>query len=471
MAGFRAMLVEALRDRAAPAVFAPGEVLTGRELLARAGGLAEWLSALDMPRGQPVPALLDADADALALVVAGALAGRPIAPLNARAPEAELATTMQSLASGLLLAQLATEELARRTAEPRSGLRVVVPPYGTQRRALPPLTDSPAVGLVLHTSGTTGAPRAVQMSDEALAARARAYADAVELRAADRHATVATFHHIAGVGTHLVAIATGAAAVVVPRFDLAAWRRTREFEPTHVVLVPTMIEMLLEAGELAAGQRVLVYGAAPIDPATLGRLARTLNGTQLVQLFGLTEGSPITRLAHEDHVAALAGQPELLHSIGRPLPGVELRIEQPDADGVGEIAARAAHLAHVERDGWLRTGDLGELRDGYVYLRGRRGDKIIRGGENIYPLAVERVLASHPRVAEAAVIGRPDRRLGEVPWGCVVADGAQPSVEELEDFLRARLSAFNVPVGWTFLEALPRNASGKVLRREIKIEE
>jgi len=309
------------------------------------------------------------------------------------------------------------------------------------------------------------------MDDATLAARARVYADCIDLRPGDRLAGATAFHHISGLGTHLIALAVGAAVVLIPRFDLPSWRQARMSEPTHVVLVPTLIDSLLSNGELAIGQRVLMYGAAPIHPDTLQTLVRTTRDIRILQLFGQTEGSPITRLTHEDHLAALNERPELLRSVGRPLPGVDLRIENPGPDGVGEVVVRASHLAVPDADGWLRTGDLGDVRAGYVYLSGRRGDKLIRGGENIYPLAIERVLDAHPLVAEAAVIGRPDRRLGEVPWAFVVADGAKPPIDELESLVREQLPAFNVPVGWTFLEQLPRNAAGKVLRRMITIEE
>ena len=145
-----------------------------------------------------------------------------------------------------------------------------------------------------------------------------------------------------------------------------------------------------------------------------------------------------------------------------------MRIEAPDRDGVGEIVARAAHVFAPDPDGWLRTGDLGSLdADGYLYLSGRRGDRIVRGGENIYPVEVEDVLAGHAEVREVAVVGVPDRRWGEVVKAFVVAHHADdpPAAEELRAFARARLAGFKVPVEWEFVDALPRNHAGKLLRR------
>ena len=134
------------------------------------------------------------------------------------------------------------------------------------------------------------------------------------------------------------------------------------------------------------------------------------------------------------------------------------------------MVARAAHLFAPDPDGWLRTGDLGRLDpDGYLYLSGRRGDKIVRGGENIYPVEVEDVLATHPDVREVAVIGVPDRRWGEIVKAFVVPQhpGVRPVADDLRAFARAKLAGFKVPVEWEYVEALPRNHAGKVLRRDL----
>ena len=149
-------------------------------------------------------------------------------------------------------------------------------------------------------------------------------------------------------------------------------------------------------------------GRRPIHPDTLSRMMRALPGTRFGQIFGQTEGSPITCLTPDDHILAAAGREDLLASVGRAAPGVELLIDQPDEAGVGEVWARAEHLFLVDHDGWLRTGDLGQIDgEGYLHLAGRKGDRIIRGGENVYPLEVEQVLVEHPGVREAVVVARP----------------------------------------------------------------
>jgi acyl-CoA synthetase (AMP-forming)/AMP-acid ligase II len=233
-----------------------------------------------------------------------------------------------------------------------------------------------------------------------------------------------------------------------------------------------MIDVLLAEGALAdARPRALQYGAAPIHPATLTAALAALPETRFTQIFGQTEVSPITALSHEDHLVAAAGCPSLLATVGRAIPGVELRIEAPDGDGVGEVAVQSGHAFVVDPDGWRRTGDLGRLDpEGFLALHGRLHDRIVRGGENIYPVEVERVLRAHPMVRDAAVVGVPDRRWGEVVKAVVVpSDSNVPlSEDDLRAWTREHLAHFKVPEVPAIVEVrdeLPRTPSGKVLRR------
>ena len=199
------------------------------------------------------------------------------------------------------------------------------------------------------------------------------------------------------------------------------------------------------------------------------RIQDVMPDVDFVELFGQTEGSPLTVLTPEDHRAAVAGREHLLKSVGRAAPGVELRIHDPDSHGVGEVWARCGHSFLVDAEGWQHTGDIGYLAEDYLYLVGRKGDKIIRGGENVFPLEVEQVLESHPAVAEAGVIGVADQRLGESIRAYIVAANAAspPNAEDLRLYCRERLAGFKVPAQWMFTEALPRNAVGKLLRNEL----
>jgi acyl-CoA synthetase (AMP-forming)/AMP-acid ligase II len=232
-----------------------------------------------------------------------------------------------------------------------------------------------------------------------------------------------------------------------------------------------MIDLLLAAGALGdASPKVLQYGAMPIHPDTLRAAVEVLPETRFLQIFGQTEVSPISYLDHEGHLEAVRHRPDRLLSVGRACAGTELRVENPDADGIGEIAVRAGHAFQIDADGWRRTGDLGVVDpDGFIFLHGRVNDRIIRGGENIYPLEIELALLGHPEVKDAAVVGVADRRWGEVVKAVVVTHaGSAPSEAELREFLAARLAHFKLPALIEFLDELPRNPSGKVLRRQLK---
>jgi acyl-CoA synthetase (AMP-forming)/AMP-acid ligase II len=464
-------MVSAAQATTAPAVITTTQTWTGEELLARAAAAARWLSASKLPEGIPVAALLQASPEALALVLAGAAVRRPVAPLGPRLTGRELADCIERLAAPCLLTQPGFADIATTVAPGLDREVLVLGDWPAMAGPLPvPSPDDTAV--VLHTSGTTGHPKAVSYRHDRLARRSRLNASLQQLRPGSVFATASPFHHIAGLGNIMVALAAGATTVTVPRFTVEAWRGLEELGVTHALAVPTMVEMLLRQGALPLRTlRIMQYGASPIHPDTLRMAMAQLPGVDFLSLYGQTEGSPITWLSPQDHRLAAAGQDELLHSVGRAVPGVEVRISHPDGSGTGEVIARSDHLFAVGPDGWLRTGDLGRLDDaGYLYLIGRRGDMIIRGGENVYPVEVENRLLEHPRIADAAVIGVPDRLLGEAIKALVVpADPANPPAsEELRAFARAALAGFKVPAQWEFVPSLPRNASGKLLRRQLR---
>ena len=463
-------MVSAAQARPAAAVVTAAQTWSGAELLGRAAGAARWLSSSGLPEGVPVPALLQASPEALALVLAGAAVGRPIAPLGPRLTVRELAGCLERLPAPSLVTQPEFADIAAAVA-PGLGREVLV--LGELPCSAEPLpVPGPAeVAVVLHTSGTTGRPKAVSYRHDRLARRCRLNAELQQLRPGSVFATASPFHHIAGLGNVMVALAAGATAVCMPRFTVQAWRELESLGVTHALAVPTMVEMLLRQDALPMRTlRLMQYGASPIHPDTLRMAMAVLPRAGFLTLYGQTEGSPVTWLSPQDHWLAAAGREELLASVGRAAPGVEVCICDPDPSGAGEVIARADHLFAPGPDGWLRTGDLGRLDDdGYLHLVGRRGDMIIRGGENVYPLEVENRLLEHPRVADAAVIGVPDRLLGEAIKAYVVpTDPADPPAsEELRAFTRAALAGFKVPAQWEFVPSLPRNATGKLLRRQL----
>ncbi|SEF02267.1 Acyl-CoA synthetase (AMP-forming)/AMP-acid ligase II [Streptomyces sp. 3213] len=462
--------VVAAYDHSRPAVRFGNLTWTGRELLDRAAGAADWLDTLGLAPGVPVPALAATSADALALVIGGAGSGHPLAPLGVRMTPYEIAAVVEASGSQLFLAQPEFAELGEQVAE-LSGRRVVVVPE--LRPSTRPLTAEPDdLAVVLHTSGTTGLPKPVRMTQRRLAARARVNGRLCALDPDGFYGGSAPFHHIAGLGNIAVALAAGALITGLPRFTVEGWTLLRELGVTHTSMVPAMLETLLTAGQAHHETlRVLQYGGAPVRPGTLRRTYEAMPGVRMLNMFGQTEGSPISVLTPEDHREAVAGRTELLRSVGRPAPGVELRVREAGPDGVGEIHARADHFFRIDAEGWLHSGDLGRVaEDGYLYLYGRGTDMIIRGGENVHPLEVETVLAAHPDVMDVAVTGAPDERLGQTVVAFVVpADlDAPPEPASLRTHARTRLSGFKVPVRWWFVDHLPRNANGKVVRQRLR---
>ncbi len=459
----------ASRDLAAPAVVTEAGTWMTAELWARGAAAADWLDELGVALDGLVPAITASSADALALSIGALGSRRVLAPLGTRLTVRELAACVARLDAPVIVADPDVRETARAVAAETGRQLAELPAFDRSPRTLDFGAEPDSLALMLHTSGTSGLPKQVLIRQDRLADRVRANAALMGFDGASIYASATGFHHIAGLGMFVVALGSGAAVAPYARFSIDAWRDLEPRGVTHTLVVPTIIELLLREGELRSSHlQVLQYGSSPIHPDTLRATVMALPGVRLIQMFGQTEGSPISVLTPEDHTLAAFGRPELLGSVGRAAPGVELRIEDADAGGVGEVLARAGHLFTVDGEGWLHSGDLGRLdAEGYLYLAGRRGDKIIRGGENIYPIEVEQVLARHPAVRDVVVVGVPDRYWGEVVKAVlVVADREHPpSEDELRAFCRRDLAGIKVPVVWEVHDELPRSAQGKVLRR------
>jgi acyl-CoA synthetase (AMP-forming)/AMP-acid ligase II len=464
-------MIAAHRDLPGPAVLAGTASWSWPQLLGLATSAVRWLQELGASAGQPVAALVATSPDSIALTLAGAAAGRPLAPLGPRLTERELVPCVREIGTDVLVAQPEFAALAERVADAAGARLAVLPRFAVSAEIDLPVPGMEDTATILHTSGTTGLPRPVAMTQRTLAQRVIVNSALLRLGTSSVYASASPFHHIAGWGNVAVALGAGATIGTFPRFSVPGWQALAPLGVTHGLLVPTMIDMLLEEKALRLGTlRVLQYGAAPIHPTTLRRAMAELPGVAFVDIYGQTEGSPISCLTPDDHERAAAGDAYLLESVGRAVPGVELRIAEPDGDGVGELLARGPHLFRYDDDGWQHTGDLGWLDgDGYLYLAGRKGDMIIRGGENVYPLEVEHVLTEHPGVADAVVVGIPDQRLGEMVKAYVVPVdvAAPPSFGDLRVFARERLAGFKVPALWELIGALPRNANGKVVRARL----
>jgi len=452
------------------AVIGERDSITGRELIGKTVTAADLLADLDVRPGQPIPALLTTNADALALLFGGAAFNRPLAPLGPRQTIAELAETVRRSGSSVVITEAAFAKIARQVADAVGVRAVTIPGLPVSSRPLHPEPGSTAI--YLHTAGTTGFPKRVPLTDPVLDARAQLLRRLIGIGPDDRYATGSPLHHIGGLGNVLVALTAGAAVIPTSRFSFDWWRNLKPLNATHCLLVPSMIEMLLSEGLLdAVPLTTLIYGASPITVDTLRHVLQVLPDVAIVSLYGQTEGSPIASLSPDDHRLAAAKDPDILCSVGRPVTGLRLQINEPESEGIGEVLAAAVHLSAQDADGWLHTGDLGVVdASGYLHLRGRRHDMVVRGGENIYPLEVENVLSAHPAVAAVGVVGVPDTRLGETLAAFIVpADAAHPPPpEELSIFARASLAGFKIPHYWYSAAELPLNSAGKLIRATLR---
>ena len=327
--------------------------------------------------------------------------------------------------------------------------------------------DDPA--LLAYTSGTTGAPKGALLSHGNLLASAQAVATAWRWNSEDRLLLCLPLFHAHGlcVGLHGTLL-VGGSALLLPKFDVeSVLGSMREHGCTMFFGVPTMYHRIASsprARELA-GLRLCVSGSAPLSPGLHAELDR-IAGQRVLERYGMTE--TLMNASNPYNGERRAG------SVGLPLPGCEIRLA-PD----GEILIRGPNVfggywrndsATEEAfvDGWFRSGDIGEFGpDGYLRILGRSKELIISGGFNVYPREVEDVLAEHPSVAEVAVVGTPSDEWGEVVSAVIVSRGSVPSEDELAAWAGDRLASFKLPRSWRFVEALPRNAMGKVLRREL----
>jgi len=298
--------------------------------------------------------------------------------------------------------------------------------------------------------------------------------------------------HIGGIGWTFLGLWNGATTVLVREFVPESVLDILERERvTNAVLVPTMLQMLCAVPGAAkrdySALRSIAYGASPITTPVLKAALRTFR-CSLYGIYGLTESTGgVMQLDPEDHDPD-GPREHLLRSAGRPFPWVELRVVDPAAGSdlpphqVGEVWLRAPNVtpgyfnrpaetaATLTDDGWLRTGDGGYLdEEGYLFLTDRIKDMIVSGGENVYPVEVEEALSQHPDVLDVAVIGVPDERWGETVKALVIPrPGRAPAPQDLIAFARERLAGYKLPRSVELVEELPRTASGKVLKRELR---
>lgn len=483
------------------ALIADGVATSYVELAERVAAVGAALAARGVRRGDRIAFLSRNHPDYYALLLGVAGIGAVLVPVNWRLAPPEVEYILADSGALLLFAGEGFVELGQQLAGRIPALRDVVPmadllawcaqtpPSGAAAAVAAPDPDD--VATQIYTSGTTGRPKGAMLTHRALLAF-RSLPEAVQPEwnrwtEDDVSLIVMPQFHIGGTGFGLQTICAGATGLVMQDFDAGAVLHAIEHDRlSKIFTVPAAMQMLLRHPRARAVDysriRTMIYGASPI-PLDVLREAMDVFRCGFVQQYGMTEMcGTICALPPEDHDPA--GN-ERMRSAGKPLDGVEVRIidadGQPVAPGeVGEVAIRAvtrmagywnlpeATAEAIMPDGFFRSGDAGRLDgDGYLYIVDRVKDMIVSGGENVYPAEVEAVLRRHDAVADVAVIGVPDERWGEAVKAVVVPRGDFDAAAVLA-WARGELAGYKLPKSIDTVAELPRNAGGKVLRRELR---
>jgi len=355
--------------------------------------------------------------------------------------------------------------------------------------------------ILMFTSGTTGRPKAVPMTHDTFGTYILENVEPADPEIEEKNILTVPLYHVAGIQGMLAATYGGRTLILMRQFDVKEWLDAVQNEKANrVMLVPTMLKQIIEYKDFLSydlsSLAVITYGAAAMPFDVIKKAIDLFPGVSFINAFGQTEtGSTITMLDPEDH--KIEGTEEekekklkrLSSSIGKPLPDVEVMIVDENGEPVpsgtmGEIVAMGPRIMSgywddeektkqaFTEDGWLRTSDRGYMdEDGYIFLSGRADDMIIRGGENISPREIENVIGSHPKVAEAAVIGVANDEWGQEPRAIVVlTQGETAEEDEIIEFCRDKLASFKRPRSVVFVDELPRSALGKLSRKNLVTE-
>jgi len=480
----------------APALTYDDQTWSFAELHARSSRTAQALRASGVKTGDRVGLLTRNCAECFELLFACSKIGAIYTGLNWRLAAPEIAAILQDAQPALLIVGASERALlAPSLSVPTIELGDAFNAWRDAHPATDPGHDGPPdeAILLLYTSGTTGLPKGAIITNQGLSHTPRLAAEAWAMGPNSVNLVAMPMFHIGGCGYGSSVMTVGGHTIllrdVVPAHVIEC---ISHYRVTHAFFVPTVVQSLLnvpgvEHADLSSLE-LLMYGAAPMGDVLLRRALSVLR-CQFMQAYGMTETSgTVTVLNPVDH------DPEgkhavRLNSVGRPLPWVELRIVDPNTlddapvGEVGEIWIRSAMNmpgywnkpdetgVTIMPEGWLRTGDAAYLdAQGYVYLFDRFKDMIISGGENIYPAEIENVLNGHPAVLEVAVIGVAHERWGESPRAiAVLRPGHNASAAELIAYTRERLAHYKCPTSVVFAASLPRNASGKLLKRALRL--
>lgn len=431
-------------------LFTVDESMTAGEARRRARQIAE---GLDVEPGQAVAVSLPNGPELVCAMAAVWSLGAVVVPVNPRLPEREVAQVLADTAPALLVTD---GEVQRLDGEPRA--------------------HPDDVAFVVWTSGTTGRPKPILHTHTAYLELLDRVLGPLRAGATGEPATRPTPNLIpvsmalnAGIYNALFGLRAGAALVIMDRFEPEGFAElVRRFEIRSTVLPPAAMAMLTDSTVTdLAPLRYVRSITAPLSPLQARRFVDSFSGTFVLNGYGQAEMGEVIGWTAADAKA----HPDKVGAVGRPHPGVDVRV---DADGHLLVRPPNAAVGVDDRrdaEGFIDTGDLARIDDdGFVWIEGRAGDLINRGGNKVFPDAVEEVLRLHPAVADAAVVGVPDDRLGEVPVAFLVPAGAdRPDDDALAAHCREHLVAYKVPAAFRWIDELPRSEVGKLLRRQLTV--
>ena len=480
-----------------PAITFDGHTTSYGELLDRIDRLAAELAAGGVGRGDRVGYLGLNDPMFLITLFAAARIGAVFVPLNYRLTAAELGYILADAGVHTLLADARHAAVAGPVLS-GSGVRralalSAVPGWeplpdllaNRGRLAAPVHPRSAEVAVIMYTSGTTGRPKGAMLTHGNLFWNNVNALLSFDVSQDDVSLVAAPLFHIGGLNvTTLVTLQKGGQIVLMPAFDPGlALKLIAEYRVTTMFGVPAMFLFMSQVPEFAAADlssvRFLICGGAPVPETLISRYGE--RGIAFVQGYGLTETAPLALVLRTDEVSVKVGAAG--HAV---LPLSDVRLVDVENDPVapgerGEICVRGPQVmagywhnreatgAVIDVDGWFHTGDIGQAdQDGYVYVVDRLKDMVITGGENVYPAEVEAVLYHHPAIADVAVLGTPHEQWGEAVTAVVALNpGADLTLQELSAFARDKLAGYKIPLRLEFIDALPRNPAGKVLKYQL----